>query len=165
MRYSIELTCVAVLVASISLFACTRQVKGPSRKVLAYGQNYKTWSKITKRKVISNHHGNTEKDVYANDIAHKVFMRAKKLPYPKGATFIVMHFKEGEPQEYAYVMHKMDKDYDPDRGNWKYTIVRVSDWTIEQDGRIANCISCHEKGMASDFIRLDRKLFQKISPF
>lgn len=153
-------------ISSAMFFACTKQVKAPARKVLSYGKDYiNKWQKINKSKVISQHHGNTEKNVFANEDAYKVFMGKKKPPYPVGAKFLVEHYREGEKQGFIYLMEKMGADYDPDRGNWKYVIVRVADWTIEQQGLIANCVKCHEKGANSDYIRLDKKLFVKSSPF
>lgn len=165
MRVSVLMLGVMVFALSLVQMGCPKKVQKAARKELPYGKNYKGWTKINKRKLISSNHGNTAKYVYSNSSAHKVFMGVKKMPYPEGAAFVVIHYNnDGEEQPYAYVMRKMGKDYDPDRGNWRYTIVRVSDWTIEQDGLLANCINCHKKGMQSDFVRLDRKLFQN-NPF
>jgi hypothetical protein len=159
---SMTLLFLALVTSSVWLIGCPKKDTTPKRKVLAFGKKYLNWTKINTQKVISIHHGNTNKDIYSNDIAHKVFMGIRKKPYPKGSTFVVIHFnQEGEQKGFAYVMHKMGADYDPDRSNWRYTIVRVSDWTIEQDGLIASCIKCHEKAASRDYIQLDPQLFKK----
>lgn len=150
---------------AISLLFCLmpgcREVKtGPQRVVANFGKDYKNWTQITKRRVISVNHGNTEEEIYANIKAYEVSTGKKKTPYPAGAAFVMIHYKDGELQEYAHLMKKMTPGYDPDNSNWRYTIVKVKDWTIEKNGRLEQCVACHyrkTKSNGRDFIPLMQK--------
>ena len=140
------------------LFACVqKQVKVPSRKVLDYGKDYSSWHPITKRKVISSNHGDTEEKIYANGKAYGVSSGKSALPYPEGASFLMLRYKDGELLPQVYLMRKMGSDYHSDYNNWRYSIVRKSDWTIEDDGKLPSCIRCHFKHRARDYIPLMKK--------
>jgi hypothetical protein len=141
-------------VVSLALLACPKKEvrQTPARKVLPYGKNYEVWRKITKRKVISVYHGGTEKNIYANEESYKVSVGKEPLPYKEGSVFVMIHYLKGVRQPKAFVMKKMGSQYDPYNGNWRYSVVRISDWTADRDGRLPDCAKCHKPHAQRDFV-------------
>lgn len=139
------------------LVACPKARVVAKRQTLSYAKNYKAWRTISKRKVISPHHGDAEEEIFANDLAYSVSSGKKNLPYPEGATFVMIRYKDGKRFSSALVMRKMGQNYHPNYGNWRYSEVRLSDWTLDQDGKLAPCIRCHFKHMQRDFVPLMQK--------
>ena len=141
------------------LWGCPKKqvIVAPKRKVLSYGKDHKAWRTISKRKIISPHHGNTEEEIFANGQAYRTSTGKQAMPYEEGSIFVMLRYKDGELQPLAYIMKKMDSTYHPNYNNWKYSTVRVSDWTIERDGKLADCITCHYKHTNRDFVPLMQK--------
>ena len=149
---------VCICLSLTCLTACPKKQVKPARVALSYGKKYIAWRTITKRKFPSQNHGNFVQQIYANDIALRTSNGDKPLPYKEGATFVmIMHNDEGTRQENAYVMRKMGSSYHPGYKNSLYTVVRLSDWTIERDGKLADCIRCHYKSRRRDYVPLMKK--------
>jgi hypothetical protein len=58
---------------------------------------------------------------------------------------------EGVLQTYL-VMRKMAEQYDPTHGNWRYGVHASRTHDVATQGRLANCISCHDKVATSDYV-------------
>jgi len=159
----IGLGCFALLsLFCISQLACRSVKTGPKRVVLPYGKNYEGWKTLTKKRTTSSHKGFVNGLIYINKVAFPVSNGDDKFggQYPVDSTFITVHWNsDNEKSPNLYVMRKMRNGYDPDNNDWRYTIVRRSDWTIEKDGRLVQCIQCHQKQIARDYVPVMRKDF------
>lgn len=163
------LTWTFVLVAglSLSMLACRPAKTGPVRKVLPFARDYLGWKTITTRKITNSHktsdNGYDTAEIYLNKIAYPISNGDEKLGatgYNVGSTFVYISYSEnGEKMPVGLVMRKMGNNYDPDNNNWRYTIVRLSDWTIEKDGKLVGCIRCHQKQIARDYVPVMRRDF------
>lgn len=143
-------------------FAC-RQVKtGPKRVVLPHARDYLAWKTLTQKKSTSSHKGFPSGLIYLNQKAYPISNGDDKFngSYPVGSEFVMIHYDDDqEKSPNAFVMRKMRNGYDPDNNNWRYSVVRLSDWTIEKDGRLVECIRCHQKQIARDYVPIMRKDF------
>ncbi len=138
-----RLFCILAAFSSLALVllpGCPSQVKRAKRPTFPVGKNYKSWKQVTKRKAFSSGHKAFQR-IYINDTAYQVSKGDFKPPYPKGSAFVVIRYgKENNPQPFAWVMTKMGAKYDPARNNWRYTLVRLSNWTYSsanEFGRLA----------------------------
>lgn len=138
--------------------ACPKPiVQKEQKQYLSYGRNYKSWNKLTDRKVISSH-GKTNTEIFANAKAYEVNAGTKLLPYSEGSIFVVLHYNiEDELLPYVYLMRKMKEGYDPDNNNWRYSVVNISDWSIQRDGILVDCIKCHQQRRERDYTPLMKK--------
>lgn len=150
----------------LGLIACRNTKKAPTRKRLSYARDYLSWKPLSPRKTTNSHkyedYDNAE--IYINAKAFPLNNGDEKFTgqYPVGSTFVVINYSEGgEKQPHALVMRKMPAGYDPDNNNWRYSVVRLSDWTLDKDGRLVECIRCHQKQIARDYVPIWRKDFSQ----
>ena len=142
--------------------ACRPVKKGPARVLLPHGKNYLAWKTLTNKRTTSSHKGFVNGLIYMNKTAYAISNGDEKFggQYPEGSAFVMIHWNsDNEQSPNAYVMRKMRDGFDPDNNNWRYTVVRRSDWTIEKDGRLVECIKCHQKQIARDYVPVMRKDF------
>ena len=160
-------TFVVVAGLSLSLIACRPVKKGPTRKVLSYARDYLGWKTLTVRKITNSHktpnNNYSTAEIYLNKAAYAISNGDEKMDatgYPAGSTFVYISYTDNDEKvPFGLVMRKMGNDYDPDNGNWRYSIVRLSDWTLVGDGKLVGCIKCHEKSRNRDYIPVMRKDF------
>lgn len=150
----------------MGLWSCRPTRQQPTRQLLPHARDYLGWKTLTQRKITNSHKSKNNAydtaEIYLNRQAYPISNGNESLGqgYPVGSTFVNIHYSEsGERQPLVFVMRKMPDGYDPDNNNWRYSVVRISDWTIERDGRLVSCIRCHQKQLARDYVPVMKKDF------
>ena len=87
--------------------------------------------------------------VFVNDIGQEAMFA--KASFPVGSVVV----KERHPTkvsgvEFCTVMRKREKGYNPDCGDWEFTVLNKESVPTET-GRLKNCMACHSKQGLSDY--------------
>lgn len=92
-------------------------------------------------------------NVYVNELA-KPAMLAGRSDYPIGSLIVKskLRSKAKADIELFTVMRKMAHSYDPENGNWEYSVVDGRSERVYSRGKIDSCISCHSEYRDTDFV-------------
>jgi len=91
--------------------------------------------------------------VYVNTTA-KSTMLAGRGEYPVGSLIVKSKLRSQKAAdiELFTVMRKMGRDYDPEHGNWEYSLIDGRARQVYARGKIASCVSCHDEYRPTDFV-------------
>ncbi|MFM8571689.1 MAG: cytochrome P460 family protein [Pirellula sp.] len=91
--------------------------------------------------------------VYVNEIALRT-MQAGKGEYPEGSWLIKSKLatRKSTKAELLTVMQKMPAGYDPQHGDWKYSVIDGRTQREIASGRIESCIDCHASYQSTDYV-------------
>lgn len=100
--------------------------------------------------------------VFVNESALPA-MKSGKVPYPVGAIIVKQKFSDPEEikEELYTLMRKMPKGYDPEHGDWEYSIISGNADKVLSRGRTDSCIECHQQHAKSDYVT---RLYLKDQP-
>jgi len=123
-------------------------------------KEYKGWTKVNEKPVMSATHGNTWVFTYVNKKSEGPAL-AGKFPLPAGAILAKESFQDagGKPgaRGALFVMEKRKKGYDPANSDWHYAVVNP-DGTVAMSGSgkagssTQFCAGCHMSAKVNDFV-------------
>lgn len=99
-----------------------------------------------------NPHEHNYCHVFVNDRGLST-LKSGKGEYPEGSLIVKQKFSDskGENTVLFTVMRKMGKNYNPQHGNWEYSIVSGSA-TSHLRGNTQSCIDCHDGYAKTDYV-------------
>lgn len=120
---------------------------GPLEGATALPSDYRTrFAKVNKSKIPSAGHavGRWNIEVWANEPALKA-LAVRSRDVPVGAILVQEHFEKtvSGARGPIMVMEKRAKGFDPEHGDWRYTVVG-STGLLVNDGVVASCAGCHD---------------------
>ncbi len=91
--------------------------------------------------------------VYVNDVGLTP-MKTGKGEYALGSVVIKQKYSDRVSMhtELFTIMRKMDAGYDPENGDWEYSVVDSTGTKVLSSGRIESCIACHALYPETDYI-------------
>jgi len=101
-------------------------------------------------------------EIYLNDKAKEAYIEVKR-DFPVGSEVFKPLYSDREAKHFArlVIMVKMQKGYDPDHGDWWYGVYDESGRVMGYEGRIPECISCHEMAKETDYM-FSRSVMKKL---
>jgi hypothetical protein len=86
---------------------------------------------------------------YVNPVAFDS-IKAKKGKFADGALIVQENFGKDKKLKFIDVMYKV-KGYNPQGGDWYWAQYKPSG-KIDQDGKVDECIKCHEAQKTNDYV-------------
>ncbi|HET6459289.1 MAG TPA: cytochrome P460 family protein [Syntrophales bacterium] len=117
-------------------------------KKQAYAKNWQMWPGTTGMYEGPEPHG-AFLTTYVNDVALKS-ISAKKGKFADGAIIAQDNFSKDKKLKFISVIYKV-KGYNPQGGDW-FWVQYKPDGRIESEGKIDECIKCHEAQKGNDYV-------------
>jgi hypothetical protein len=93
--------------------------------------------------------------VYVNNIGREAMFAKQVQRFPEGSVIvkekISTHFEGRKPLLYT-LMIKREQGYNPELGDWEFSVVGANGTQVEATGKLENCQGCHKSQKDSDFI-------------
>ena len=106
------------------------------------------------RERLGNPHISPAIIVYVNNLG-KQAMFEKQPHFPEGSIIVKKklgtYIKRDSPQLYT-LMRKREAGYNPEVGDWEFSVVAGDGKQFQASGKLANCQSCHQGKKGSDFV-------------
>jgi hypothetical protein len=98
-------------------------------------------------------HGSYYCHIYINDAGQKT-METGEGTYPVGTIVIKQKFTDRKAKnvELYTLMRKMESGYDPEHGDWEYSIINRTAKKVLSRGKTDSCIACHQQYAALDYV-------------
>lgn len=114
---------------------------------------WKSWTRINPKTQLSAGHSNVWVAIYVNKLAKGIYINSRG-PYPPCAKIAKASYKDRENKQFIDLtaMFKMPAGYDSNNNDWWYATYDQTANHAEEKGRLANCITCHEKAEQTDFL-------------
>jgi hypothetical protein len=111
------------------------------------------WNQVTPNPVVSEGHSNNWVGIFVDDLARETYLSAGKT-YPECAKIVkpIYDDAEGKSVRKLTIMVKMPTGYDPDNGNWWYGSYDATGAYPRKQGRLGECILCHQQAKETDFL-------------
>ena len=91
--------------------------------------------------------------VYVNAVGRKTMLRGEgEFPIDSLIVKSKLFKKDEKKVELFTVMRKRAEGYDPDHGDWEYSVIDGRSRRVLAVGKIDSCINCHSEYKDSDFI-------------
>jgi hypothetical protein len=93
-------------------------------------------------------------DVYVNPAGQSAMMTKGRVVFPVG-TIIVKEKRrtlDRTDPELLTVMLKREKGYHPEAGDWDFAVLDGNAATVQAQGKLENCMSCHKMAPVSDYV-------------
>lgn len=91
--------------------------------------------------------------VYVNKLAEQAMLHQKHPSFPQGS--LIVKERSDRPDsstpELLTVMHKREKGYNPDCGDWEFMTLDGAGKQITAQGRLQKCESCHAEWKQTDY--------------
>lgn len=103
---------------------------------------------------ISPHEG-TYITVYVNKIGREAMFAKAMQHFPQGSIIVKEKFKtESEPRKPILytLMKKRERGYNPEVGDWEFSVVGPDGKQVQETGKLENCESCHRSQSDTDFV-------------
>ena len=109
-----------------------------------------------KRQRDNNPHKKAFITVYVNNTGKEAMFTQQSLRFPEGSVIVKQKFesKDGKPVLYT-IMRKREAGYNPELGNWEFSVVGANGTEVLAKGKLENCQSCHVGEGTSDFVFRD----------
>jgi len=133
--------------------ACAKAIDDPIS--LEAASAYSSWKKVNTEPVLSATHGGRNVFTYINDVAMPAGMEAN-LPFAVGSFIAKESFdKESGAAGPVFLMEKREAGYDPDRGDWHYSMIEAG--KVKLSGNSHNkdtkfCSDCHIAVQTQDYV-------------
>ena len=93
--------------------------------------------------------------VYVNNIGREAMFAKQVQQFPEGSVIvkekISTPFEGRKPLLYT-LMRKREPGYNPELGDWEFSVVAANGTQVEATGKLENCQACHKNKKDSDFI-------------
>jgi len=115
--------------------------------------NWRNWTPVTVKPVVSEGHSNNWVGVFVNKIAKAKYLSAGS-PYPVCAKIVKPIYLDetGTKVLKLTVMLKMPPGYDPENGDWWYASYDKTGEFSWQQGKLSGCIPCHKQATDTDYL-------------
>ncbi|HET6979021.1 MAG TPA: cytochrome P460 family protein [Pyrinomonadaceae bacterium] len=109
---------------------------------------------LDSKKTINPHDG-TSITVYVNKIGRAAMFAKDVRSFPEGSVIVKEKFMSQDPDHKPVLytlMKKRERGYNPEVGNWEFSVVGPDGKQVQETGRLENCESCHKGQSDSDFV-------------
>ena len=116
-----------------------------------------------KRQRENNPHKSAFITVYVNNPGKDAMFTQQSPRFPEGSVIVKEKFEktDGKPVLYT-IMRKREAGYNPELGDWEFSVVGANGTEVLAKGKLENCQSCHVGEGTSDFVFRDYvKIVQK----
>ena len=138
---------------AIIIGACAKAIDDPIS--LEASNAYSSWKKVNTEPVLSATHGGRHVFTYINDVAMSAGMEAN-LPFTVGSFIAKESFdKNSGAVGPVFLMEKREAGYDPDRGDWHYSMIdggKVKLSGSSQNKGTKFCSDCHVAVQVQDYV-------------
>jgi hypothetical protein len=126
-----------------------------------HARAYPQWRRHNRVPYLSRTHGNHYLSNYTNELADKYSLAEEAPVMPPGAVIAKDSFSMTPSGEILlgplFLMEKMQPDFSPVSGDWRYTMVRPDGRVLGTTGgkgseRVSYCITCHLAREANDHL-------------
>jgi hypothetical protein len=92
--------------------------------------------------------------VYVNDTGRKAMLEQKNPAFPEGSVIVKEKLSEKSSQtpELLTVMIKRGKGFNSTSGDWEYMVVDGTGMTVQAQGKLENCQSCHSAKPDTNYV-------------
>jgi len=93
--------------------------------------------------------------VYVNNIGREAMFAKQVQQFPEGSVIVkekISNFGEGHKPLLYTLMKKREPGYNPEVGDWEFSVVAADGKQVEAVGKLENCQGCHMSKKDSDFI-------------
>ena len=153
----------------IAAIGATLAVPGSASKSCGKGgkmtfEDWRTWTKVTPKPLVSEGHGGQWVGVYVTDLAKDIYL-AGGAPYPKCAKIVKPLYAaaSGSKVEELMIMVKMPAGYDSYNGDWWYGVYDASGTGAMKEGKLGGCMNCHYKALQTDYL-FSKEVLEAIKP-
>ena len=118
-----------------------------------WAASYQSWRNVAAQPYVSDTHGARYVNNYANDVgADNYALFEEAGPAPVGSVYAKDSFtvtgKGGVGAGPLFLMEKMEAGFDPDTGDWRYTLIMPNGRVIGTTGgkgaaKVGFCAACH----------------------
>ncbi|HEV8426572.1 MAG TPA: cytochrome P460 family protein [Pyrinomonadaceae bacterium] len=102
----------------------------------------------------TNPHVSTFITVYVNNIGLKAMFARNPQRFPEGSIIVkekIHDYEAHKPVLYT-IMRKRERGYNPEVGDWEFSVVGPNGTELQGRGKLENCQSCHISERDSDFV-------------
>jgi hypothetical protein len=102
-----------------------------------------------------NPHAGTYVTVYVNNAGREAMFSKEPRRFPEGSVIVkekVGSYSEGHAVILYTLMTKRGRGYNPEVGDWEFSVASGDGAKIEASGKLESCQTCHVTRRASDFI-------------
>ncbi|HET9711492.1 MAG TPA: cytochrome P460 family protein [Pyrinomonadaceae bacterium] len=103
----------------------------------------------------SNPHAASFITVYVNNIGREAMFAKQVQQFPEGSVIVkekISTYREGSKPLLYTLMRKREPGYNPEVGDWEFSVVAADGKQVEAVGKIESCQFCHKNKKDSDFI-------------
>jgi cytochrome P460 len=93
--------------------------------------------------------------VYVNNIGREAMFAKQVQRFPEGSVIVkekISNYNEGSKPLLYTLMRKREPGYNPEVGDWEFSVVAANGTQVEATGKLENCQFCHKNKRDSDFI-------------
>ena len=118
-----------------------------------WAASYRNWRNVAAQPYVSDTHGARYVNNYANDIGAENYALFEEAgPAPAGSVYAKDSFtvtgNGGVGAGPLFLMEKMEAGFDPDTGDWRYTLIMPTGRVIGTTGgkgaaKVGFCADCH----------------------
>jgi len=112
------------------------------------------WDYWAERRRTGNPHMAPSIVVYVNNLGREA-MFAKQPQFPKGSMIVKKKFGprgQLDPPQLYTLMRKREAGYNPEVGDWEFSVVAGDGKFVQAVGKLQNCQTCHRAKPDSDFV-------------
>ncbi len=116
-------------------------------------EDWESWTQINTDALPSEGHGNKWVDIYVDNLAEPTY-RSAGSPYGQCAVILKAAYFSADRNLMAGLtaMVKMPAGYDPLNGDWWYGSFDKSGVTTKEEGKLEECIACHQGAVETDYL-------------
>lgn len=103
----------------------------------------------------NNPHAASFITVYVNNIGREAMFAKEVQRFPEGSVIVkekIGNVNEGRKPLLYTLMRKREQGYNPELGDWEFSVVGANGTQVEAVGKLENCQGCHKSKKDSDFI-------------
>lgn len=103
-----------------------------------------------------NPHASTFITVYVNNAGKEAMFKQQTPRFPEGSIIVKQKVDRKDQNPLLYtIMRKREPGYNPQVGDWEFSVVGANGKEMLARGKIDNCQSCHVGEATSDFVFRD----------
>ena len=102
-----------------------------------------------------NPHAGASITIYVNNTGREAMFSKAPGRFPQGSVIVkekVGSYSEGRAVILYTLMTKREQGYNPEVGDWEFSVVSGDGAKVEASGKLENCQTCHVTRRDSDFI-------------
>ncbi len=137
-----------------------RMIEGYERSGV-HGLDYREWYRLNTHPYLSDQHGARLVNTFVSELAEDFHKASRDDPLPPGAKVIKDSISVvasgGVSRGPLFLMEKMPDGFDPENGNWRYTMIMPNGKLFGTTGgqgsnAVTFCAECHAQAEDRDFL-------------